>query len=638
MKSANRPYYFLFSVAVLVSFPAEAFAEDNVLRLDDQERYRCFNVLFAGINDDDFWPSIHAAEGLTAGGNADLVQEILEPRLARETDDQKRCGIARELVRAGSRRYSTVLFEILSGEDTHGHIHAAESLYKVAELGDGKAMRAAFAQSNNVRLKLMAAAALAKCGNPEAFAYLRTSVKHTDTDIAKLAIWIVGRLGDTSDLEAIRSRLQGVDDPVAKAFFAHSLAALGDEPARQALLDNLQSKDPAIRTYAATFAGDARLMSAADQLKKMLDDPHPDARYRAAHSLLTLAEPAAFDRAKDFSSLVYTATDTNPRYTEGSVAVLDDGTYLFAVTEFQGSGSDFSGAQIIGRKSEDRGMTWGRSRVLQANTGGLNVMSATLRLTGSGVKKRTLTLYYLQKNAFDDLDLLVRTSRNDGRTFGDATLITDSPGYHVVNNDRVVRLSTGRLIAPAASTADVREENHFVSSCFISDDSGKTWRRGKGVVDAPKRGAMEPEVIELKDGRLMMIIRTQLGYIGKSYSRDAGDTWTKMESLGVKAPEAPATIRRVPSTGDLLLIWNHTYTEGVGHGGQRTPLTAALSQDEGLTWKVVANLETDPHHTYSYTSAFFHGDRLLLSYWESGPDKGQLSCRFRSLPVSWLYR
>ena len=638
MKPLHRHYAFLLSALALMNCVTDAIAADTVIRLDDQERYRCFNVLFAGINDDDFWPSIHAAEGLTAGGNADLVQETLEPRLAGETDDQKRCGIARELVRAGSRRYSDVLLQILSGQDSHGHVHAAESLYKVAELGDGKAMRAAFHQSDNIRLKLMAAGALAKCGNAAALQYLRDTVRHEDTDIAKLAIWIVGRLGDASDVEAIRSRLAGVEDPVVRAFIQHSLAALGDETGRQALLTNLKSKDSTIRTYAAAFAGDARLLSAAGQLKKLLDDPHPDARYRAAQSLLVLAEPARPDRNEDISTMVYAATDSNPRYTEGSVAVLDDGTYFFAVTEFQGNGSDFAGAHIIGRKSEDQGRTWSKSRVLQANTGGLNVMSATLRRNGTDAKKRTLSLYYLQKNGFDDLDLLVRTSRNNGRSFGDATLITDTPGYHVVNNDRVVRLSSGRLIAPAASTADVREENHFVSSCFISDDGGKTWRRGKGVVDAPKRGAMEPEVIELNDGRLMMIIRTQLGYIGKSYSTDAGETWTEMASLGIKAPEAPATIRRVPSTGDLLLIWNHTFIKGVGHGGKRTPLTAAVSSDEGLTWKVVGNLETDPDRTYSYTSATFHGDRLLMSYWESGPKNGQLSCRFRSLPVSWLYR
>jgi sialidase-1 len=183
----------------------------------------------------------------------------------------------------------------------------------------------------------------------------------------------------------------------------------------------------------------------------------------------------------------------------------------------------------------------------------------------------------------------------------------------------------------------VKTVNHFVSHCYISDDGGKTWRNGKGHVDAPKRGAMEPEVVELNDGRILMIVRTQLGYIGKSYSSDGGETWSKLESLGVRAPEAPSTLRRIPSTGDLVLIFNDTFTPGAGHGGKRTPLTAAISSDEGMTWKNVGNLEADASKTFSYTSLTFVRDRAVMSYWESGEGR-QLSCRFRSIPVSWFYR
>lgn len=147
---------------------------------------------------------------------------------------------------------------------------------------------------------------------------------------------------------------------------------------------------------------------------------------------------------------------------------------------------------------------------------------------------------------------------------------------------------------------------------------------------------MEPEVIELADGRVMMLLRTQLGYIGKSYSSDGGDTWSEMTSLGVQAPEAPATVRRIPSTGDLLLVWNNTYTAGAGHGGKRTPLSAAISRDEGQTWEVAGNLEENPERTFAYVSLTFVRDRAVLSYWEGAG--GRLSCRFRSLPVNWFYR
>ena len=54
-------------------------------------------------------------------------------------------------------------------------------------------------------------------------------------------------------------------------------------------------------------------------------------------------------------------------------------------------------------------------------------------------------------------------------------------------------------MVPAASTAHVEKENHCACHCYVSDDGGRTWRDTPGRVDAPKRGAMEPEVIELND-------------------------------------------------------------------------------------------------------------------------------------------
>jgi sialidase-1 len=243
----------------------------------------------------------------------------------------------------------------------------------------------------------------------------------------------------------------------------------------------------------------------------------------------------------------------------------------------------------------------------------------------------------LEKNSYDNLHVYVRFSNDETKTFGERLPVTTEPGYHVMNNDRVTQLSSGRLLVPVASTPDVRKVNHFVSRCWISDNGGQKWRQGKGQVDLPKRGAMEPEVIELKDDRILMIMRTQLGHIATSYSDDGGDTWGKPDKLPLQAPEAPATLRRIPATGDLLLIWNNTFTSGAGHGGKRTPLTAALSSDEGRAWKKVRDLESDASKTFSYTSLTFAGGRAVMSYWESDAKTGRLSTRFRSLPVSWFY-
>ena len=206
-----------------------------------------------------------------------------------------------------------------------------------------------------------------------------------------------------------------------------------------------------------------------------------------------------------------------------------------------------------------------------------------------------------------------------------------------MNNDRVTVLSTGRLLAPIAATESLRK-NHFVSSCCLSDDGGRTWRYGRGQVALPKRGAMEPEVVELLDGRVLMVVRNQLGTISAAWSEDGGDTWSQPGELpDIQAPEAPATLRRIPATGDLLLVWNNTDTPGIGHGGRRTPLAAAISRDDGRTWQNFRNLESRQDEQYAYTSLTFVRDRAVLSYYVADGKTGFHSSRFRSVPVAWFY-
>ncbi|MGE3822361.1 MAG: sialidase family protein, partial [Isosphaeraceae bacterium] len=193
------------------------------------------------------------------------------------------------------------------------------------------------------------------------------------------------------------------------------------------------------------------------------------------------------------------------------------------------------------------------------------------------------------------------------------------------------------LVVPVASTGDDFKENRFTAWCYLSDDEGQTWRRSRTGVPYARRGAMEPEVVELSGGTLLMHFRTQLGHIAVSRSFDGGETWTEGASWGVRSPEAPATLRRIPSTGDLLLIWNDTYREGEGHGGKRTPLTAAISTDEGRTWSHRRDIETSEKHTYAYTSVLFDRGRALLSYYVRDESNGEISTRFRSIPIGWFY-
>jgi sialidase-1 len=613
------------------------------IQLSDETRARCLRTLREGLASDDFWPSMHAAEALTYAG---LGNEVLAARRKKRTtdlalNDQERCGLAREAVRAGRRAQIDDLFKILNDQKSIGRVHAAESLFKLNEIGDGISLKAALEQDTDLRLKLFAAAALARYGHPTALDTIRASLHHADPEIRKLVIWILGQLGSKADINRVKQQLTSARDDLTQAYCIHALALLGDTDARKSLGNNLDSPYPLVRAFAAEFTGYCRATELADKLIKRLDDEVLDVRIRAAQSLIILSQPPGILELplatvnEDVSRDVYPATAENPRYSEGSIIALRDGSLLYATTEFIGGGADHATARIIARTSQDRGRTWGEPRVLQENTGNQNVMSVTLRTL-----RRGLGMFYLVKNGPDDLKVYLRVSNDEAKTFGEPILVTNAPGYHVMNNDRVTVLAGGRwLICPIAWTDDVSKKDggHFVCFCYLSDDYGKTWRKSSDSVDQPKRGAMEPEVVELEDGRLLMIIRTQLGHIATSISIDGGDHWSEPSELPVKSPESPATIRRIPVTGDLLLIWNDLFTPGARHGGQRTPLTAAISSDEGKTWQHVRDLESDATASYAYTSVLFHRDRVLLSYYVGDGKTSRISSRFRSLPVRWFY-
>ncbi len=250
-------------------------------------------VLRAGLKSKEFWPSMHAAEAMTIAGMQGEVVAHVKPLLGEETDDQRRCGLARELVRAGQVEYAEEMLDILRADDSHGHVHAAESLFKVGWDGDSTPLRQTLVESDNIIMRLMAAGALAKHGSvadrEQALSFLREVLRTSDdANEFRIAAWVLARTGERDDIPQIRLRLADTTDERFRAFLHHAMAALGDEIGREELRKNLVSENPALRTYAATFAGDAGMIGAIPDLIRMLDDESLDARIRAAQSIFAL--------------------------------------------------------------------------------------------------------------------------------------------------------------------------------------------------------------------------------------------------------------------------------------------------------------------------------------------------------------
>jgi sialidase-1 len=310
-----------------------------------------------------------------------------------------------------------------------------------------------------------------------------------------------------------------------------------------------------------------------------------------------------------------------------------------AWSHFVGGATDWTSAHISARLSKDRGRTWGSPFVLQENMGEMCTYSPSLIRLQSGL----LGFAFFVKNSKNDNRAFWRSSDDDGKTWSNPVAITPDTAYHILNNDRIVQLADGRIIAPISyAPLYVNNKTPIRSFCAFSDDDGRSWRRGSGEIGLPKRGALEPGIVQRKDGSILMFMRTQLGCAYKAISTDAGETWHDVHPLGPVSSEAPTCIKRIPSTGDLLMVWNHVWDPFKSHWG-RSPLTAAVSKDDGETWKCFRNIEAEPDHNYAYCSITFREDEVLLTYYrtrihEMGTDESSgIELKLKIYPVAWFY-
>jgi len=336
----------------------------------------------------------------------------------------------------------------------------------------------------------------------------------------------------------------------------------------------------------------------------------------------------------------------NPRNSEGDFIRLKDGRMMFVYTHFTDGAGDHSKAYLAARYSSDAGKTWTtRDKVALRNEGDWNIMSVSLLRLDDG----SIALFYLRKNSLADCRPLLRRSTDEGKTWSKPTEIIKAPvGYYVMNNDRVVQLKkSGRLIAPVALhnlPGDAKPDWAGIVMCYLSDDNGQSWRRSNTTMKTHDKAGkrvmtQEPGVVELKDGRLMMFCRTDGGSQFVSFSRDGGDTWSALRASSIISPRSPASIERIPSTGDLLLAWNDHSKITPELRGHRTPFTVAISRDDGKTWSAAKTLQDDPHGWYCYTAMAFIDDRVLLGHSAGDRRKGHLgTVQITTFTVKWLYK
>ena len=319
---------------------------------------------------------------------------------------------------------------------------------------------------------------------------------------------------------------------------------------------------------------------------------------------------------REATATIVTVAASTPEFTrkgEGDLIELTDGRLMLVYMEFSGTGSDEAKTRFVSQESADRGKTWSGHRVIaETDPGDMNVYSPNLiRSSDGGI----LLIFMRQhKTSPTTSTHYAWKSTDEGLTFRPWSMFGKGTTYNVCNAV-IKRMKSGRLLLPATFTHETGPT--YGGVVLLSDDDGLTWSEAKNRISLPMRGVMEPHVEQAGDGRVLMIVRSQLGSIQMSESSDDGLTWTLPKSTGLKSPESCPELTRIPSTGDLLVVWNNSYDpKFFSHFGKRSPLTAVVSRDNGKTWQHLRDIETDPKRAFSNPGCRFLRDgTAILNYW-----------------------
>ncbi len=202
------------------------------------------------------------------------------------------------------------------------------------------------------------------------------------------------------------------------------------------------------------------------------------------------------------------------------------------------------------------------------------------------------------------LETYFRKSLDEGETWSDPVRVTrpDTPA----GTTFMMQMNNGRLIVPnsysyAQDSQNYRHNNMQISTVFYSDDEGETWDESVDsvFVGAENRGADaasagESVIAETADGRLLMFMRTEVQRIAQSYSTDGGVHWEQGVLNSLVSSLSPIWLTRIPTTGDLLCVWNQSTSEETATGYYRSRLTSAITRDSGATWQNFRTLVCAP--------------------------------------------
>ena len=175
----------------------------------------------------------------------------------------------------------------------------------------------------------------------------------------------------------------------------------------------------------------------------------------------------------------------------------------------------------------------------------------------------------------------------------------------------IIELADGTLLLPVygrdtpSRHAEDKPGLRDRTAVLRSTDGGRTWGDPVMIDEEPDVHLMEPSLLEMDDGHLLCVMRSQAT---QSFSSDGGRTWSIPTPIGHRA-DCPYLVQ---TTGGTILC-------GIRHQKETSVI---VSSDRAATWSEPLRIDTRPG---AYPSIVELDDGRMLCLYYGEFEKGKKS-------------
>ena len=145
---------------------------------------------------------------------------------------------------------------------------------------------------------------------------------------------------------------------------------------------------------------------------------------------------------------------------------------------------------------------------------------------------------------------------------------------------------------------------------FVADDDVSTDFIEHGYIANRPLGLLEPTAVQLKSGRIVMLMRAEWGgFLWCSESDDNGRSWSQAKQTDIPNPSSLACLVKLPD--DRIALINNPSGGRVGHRDLRSPLSLWISNDCMKSWEIKTDLFEGGQLAYPH-GIVYNGDVVFV--------------------------